>query len=220
MSSQITGQGAQPNPTVAKSTLRDQLTTARRRRSPAALSAATSALAERVLGLEEVRRAACVSVYVSVGEEPGTGPLLDALLMAGKRVLLPLTVRETVGSPAGRGSHLDLDWAAYEGPDSLAPALLAPASFGLLEPVTPPLGRDAIATADVLLVPGMGVSASGYRIGKGAGCYDRALTRASSRSFACVLLFDDEVDQDVPVEPHDQPVNAVATPGRLNRFPV
>ena len=38
----------------------------------------------------EIRRAATVAAYVSVSTEPGTGPLLDALHEAGKRVILPL----------------------------------------------------------------------------------------------------------------------------------
>lgn len=219
MSSQITGQGSHADSKGAKAVLRDQLMAGRLRRSPAQINAAGSALAERVLALEEVRRAGTVSAYVAIGEEPGTQLLLDALLAAGKRVLLPLTVRETVGSPPGRKSHLDLDWATYEGPDSLGPALLAPASFGLLEPVTPPLGRESIASADTLLVPGMGVSAAGYRIGKGAGCYDRALARIGGGASTCVLLYDDELDQDIPVEAHDVAVNAVATPDRLVCFP-
>ena len=52
-----------------------------------------------------------VAAYVSVGKEPGTRALLDALRSAGKRVLLPLLLPDN-----------DLDWAAYEGPGSLAEA--------------------------------------------------------------------------------------------------
>ena len=44
--------------------------------------------------------AATVAAYVSVGSEPGTGLLLDALVAAGKRVLVPVVLPD-----------LDLDWA-------------------------------------------------------------------------------------------------------------
>ena len=195
-----------PTPPAAKTALRDQLLTARNRRSLAEVSAAGAAITEQLLALEEVRRAASVAAYVSVGREPGTGLLLDGLRAAGKRVLLPLTRRTDEGV-------LDLDWAVYEGPDSLAPA-----RYGLLEPSTPPLGLDAIATPDVVLVPGMAVSAAGYRIGKGAGCYDRALRRVPVGTFTCVVLYDDEVGRDVPVEPHDLPVLTAVSPAGLTRF--
>ncbi len=42
----------------------------------------------------EVRRAATVAAYVSVGSEPGTGRLLDGLVEAGKRVILPVVLPE------------------------------------------------------------------------------------------------------------------------------
>jgi 5-formyltetrahydrofolate cyclo-ligase len=196
---------------VAKTALRDQLVTARNRLSLAEVAEAAERLTAHVLDLPEVRRAASVSAYVSVGQEPGTSRLLDALLAAGKRVILPLTVREP--ATADRRGYLDLDWAAYTGPGSLAPA-----RYGLLEPTTPPLGRDAIATPDALLLPGMAVSAQGYRIGKGAGCYDRALSRVPVGTFTCVLLYDGEVGRDVPVEPHDRPVAAAAAPSGVLRF--
>jgi len=188
---------------AAKTALRDQLVTARNQRSVAEVGAAGAALSGHLLSCLEVRRAATVAAYVSVGKEPGTGLLLDALVAAGKRVILPLTVRD----PAG---FLDLDWAVYTGPDSLAAA-----RYGLLEPTTAPLGRDAIATADAVLAPGMAVSSEGYRIGKGAGCYDRALARVPAGTFVCVLLYDDEVGRAVPVEPHDRPVVAAVTPSGL-----
>ena len=191
---------------AAKTALRDQLLTARHRRGLAEVAAAATSLAEVLLATTEVRRAATVAAYVSVGSEPGTGLLLDRLVAAGRRVILPVV------TPApGRG--LDLDWAAYTGPESLAPA-----RFGLLEPVTPRLGPEAVAGADTVLVPGLAVSPAGMRLGRGAGCYDRALGRVPAGTFTCVLLYDDEVGRDVPVEPHDLPVSAVATPSGVRRF--
>ena len=50
-----------------------------------------------------------------------------------------------------------------------------------------------IAGADAVLVPGLAVSHDGLRLGRGAGCYDRALARVPVGTFTCVLLHDDEV---------------------------
>ena len=71
----------------------------------------------------------------------------------------------------------------------------------------PRLGVDAVATADVVLVPGLAVSADGHRLGRGGGSYDRALARVPVGTFTCVLLYDGEVGLDVPVEPHDRTVD-------------
>jgi 5-formyltetrahydrofolate cyclo-ligase len=186
----------------AKTALRDQLVTTRNRRSLLERSEAARELALRLTAAPEVRRAATVAAYVAVGSEPGTAPLLHALVAAGKRILLPVVLPD-----------LDLDWAAYAGDQDLAPA-----RYGLLEPVGRRLGVDAVATADVVLVPGMAVSAEGQRLGKGGGCYDRALARVPLGTFTCVLLYDDEVGVDVPVEPHDRPVTAAASPAGVVRF--
>lgn len=200
----LTPQPGTPRPAGAgaKTALRDQLTTARGRRSLAEAIDAGRAIAEHLLAAEEVRRAASVAAYVSVGREPGTGLLLDALLAAGKRVIVPVTRPD-----------LDLDWAVYTGPDSLAPA-----RFGLLEPTGDPLGVDAIGTPDAVLVPALAVSARGERMGKGGGCYDRALGRVPVGTFVCALVYDEEVAVPVPVEPHDRPVTAVVSPRGLVRF--
>ncbi len=191
--------GPGPGSGAAKLALRDQLTTARNRRSLAEVGDAGVAIAQHLLANPQVRRAATVAAYVSVGTEPGTGLLLDALLDAGKRVLLPVVLPD-----------LDLDWSAYSGAGSLVPA-----RRGLLEPVGPRLGVDAVATADVVLVPGLAVSRSGLRLGQGGGCYDRALTRVPVGTFTCVLLYDDEVGVDVPAEPHDRTVLAAASPAGI-----
>ncbi len=190
--------GASP----AKTALRDQMSAARRRLSLSQLSQASMALSERVNDLPEVRRAATVAAYVSVGSEPGTGMLLEALLGQKRRVVVPVVRPD-----------LDLDWAEYRGH-----ATLARAGRGLLEPTSPRLGLDAVATADVVLVPGLAVGPAGERLGQGGGCYDRALARVPEGTLVCALLHDGETGHDVPTEAHDLRVGAAVTPGGVVRF--
>jgi 5-formyltetrahydrofolate cyclo-ligase len=185
-----------------KSSLRDQIQTARGHLPLAVLADRAHRISGLLLACTEVRRAATIAAYVSVGREPGTGVLLDALREAGKRVLLPLLQPDN-----------DLDWAAYDGPESLATA-----RRGLLEPSSRPLGLDAVATADVVIVPGMAVGLDGLRMGRGGGSYDRALGRVPVGTFTCVVLNDTEVLAEVPAAPHDRPVMAAVTEERLIRF--
>jgi 5-formyltetrahydrofolate cyclo-ligase len=187
---------------VTKLALRDQLMAGRKRLPLDVLGERAAALAEHLMAAPELRRAATVSAYVSVGNEPGTGPLLDALSAAGKRVLLPLVQPD-----------LDLDWAVYEGPRALHTARM-----GLLEPDGDPLGRGAISGADAVLVPGLAVGPDGFRLGRGGGCYDRVLERVTPGTFVCVLLNSEEVLDHVPREPHDRRVTAVATEQGITRF--
>jgi 5-formyltetrahydrofolate cyclo-ligase len=181
----------------AKIALRDQIRTARNRLTVAELGSLGRGLADVVTAHAVVRRAATVTAYVGVGMEPPTGALLDALSALGKRVILPVVQRD-----------MDLDWGTWRGPSSLVPA-----RYGLLEP-TDRLGPDAIATADVVLVPGHAVSFTGARLGQGGGCYDRALTRVPIGTPVVCLVYDDEVGRDVPVDDFDQLVTEAATPTR------
>jgi 5-formyltetrahydrofolate cyclo-ligase len=181
--------------TVAKTALRDQVRAARKRRPLEAAAGFAAGVSEVALAWDAVRRAATVAAYVSVGSEPGTGLLLDALVAAGRRVLVPVVLPD-----------LDLDWTVYTGRDDLAPAVR-----GLLEPTGPRLGVDAVGSADVVLVPGLAVSGTGDRLGQGGGCYDRALARVPAGTPVAVVLYDDEVGLAVPTDPHDVPVGFALT---------
>jgi 5-formyltetrahydrofolate cyclo-ligase len=181
-----------------KVALRDRLLTTRHRRRLSEVADDAERIAHHLLGALPVRRAATVAAYVAIGREPGTGPLLAGLRAAGKRVILPVLL------PDG-----DLDWAVDEGE-------LVAATRGLLEPPGRRLGQDAVATADVVLTPGLAVAADGVRLGRGGGSYDRALGRVPLGTFTCTLLYDDEFPLEVPTAPHDRQVVAVARPAGVS----
>jgi 5-formyltetrahydrofolate cyclo-ligase len=185
-----------------KTALRADLLARRRRLGLADLVDNAAALAARTLAVPEVARAATIAAYVSVGREPGTGALLDALVERGQRVLLPILLRDS-----------DLDWCRYT--DS---AGLAPAGRGLLEPLGSRLGVEAISGADAVLCPGLAVDRHGMRLGRGGGSFDRALARVVRPTWVAVLLHDDEIVEKLPIDMHDRRVDAAITPSRLLRF--
>ncbi|MCT2593094.1 5-formyltetrahydrofolate cyclo-ligase [Streptomyces sp. N2-109] len=162
-------------------------------------------LARHALELPELAGARTVAAYVSIGREPATRALLDALRSEGVRVLLPVLRPDN-----------DLDWAPYEGTDALVRA-----GRGLLEPTGTRQGPDAVTGADAVLLPGLAVDERGRRLGRGGGSYDRVLARlsaAGARPTLVVLLYDGEVLEEIPVEPHDLPVAAAVTPSGVHRF--
>ncbi|MFJ9108812.1 5-formyltetrahydrofolate cyclo-ligase [Streptomyces sp. NPDC102283] len=189
----------------AKSSLRRELLAARALLTKEDAARSAAVLAGAALRLPELADARTVAAYVSVGREPGTRALLEALRGRGVRVLLPVLLADN-----------DLDWAAYEGPEHLLPA-----GRGLLEPKGARLGPAAVLEADAVLLPGLAVDGAGMRLGRGGGSYDRVLARltaAGARPSLVVLLYDDEVVARVPSEPHDHPVDAVVTPAGARRF--
>ena len=191
--------------TVDKASLRRQLVAARKLISDSSRNEAGRLTRDHVLEMAEVATAGTVAAYYSVGTEPDTRGLIFALWKRGSYVILPVLL------PDG-----DLDWASYEGPDSLAPG-----PRGLLQPVEPVRGPGTVARADIVLVPALAVDVFGHRLGRGGGSYDRALARVGAQVPTIALLYDSELLPSVPVAAHDQPVRAVARPGHgITRLPV
>ncbi len=183
--------------TEAKAAMRAHVL-ARRRALPAdERAAAGRRVRDAVLGLPEMQMAGTVAGYVSVGAEPETRGLLFALWKRGTYVLLPVLRADG-----------DLDWASYEGPDSLAPGLR-----GMLEPTERRRGVTAITSADLVIVPALAIDGAGSRLGRGGGSYDRALARVGASILTVALLHEGELIDEVPAGEHDQPVRAAALPG-------
>jgi 5-formyltetrahydrofolate cyclo-ligase len=180
-------------PGAGKSALRKRSLAHRRARPEAERATAAAAVAGALVrGLAGVR---AFAAHVPEQTEPGYGRLPAVFTQLGARVLLPVV------PPTGS----ELAWAVDTG-------RLVPGRFGLLEPVGPRLGPTAIGTADVVVVPALAVSRDGVRLGRGGGYYDRALRHARAGALVVAVVFDDELVDEVPCEPHDHRVHAVVTP--------
>lgn len=184
---------------TTKQDLRAQLAATRATRSPAARREAGQRLVPRILELvQDGTSTGTVAAYVSTPVEPDTGPAIEALSRKGTSVLLPVLCAD-----------LDLDWA------ELTADGLRPGRFGISEPTGPLLGPAAIERVGVVLCPGLAGSFEGQRLGRGGGSYDRALARTRPPVVRALLLYDDELVDVVPTEPHDQSVDVIVTPERL-----
>jgi 5-formyltetrahydrofolate cyclo-ligase len=182
---------------AAKAALRTAVLARRRAMTPENRVLAGRDLRDAVLELPELQMAGTVAAYLSVGTEPDTRGLIFALWKRGTYVLLPVLL------PDG-----ELDWASYEGPDSVTPG-----PRGLLEPTEPRRGVTAITSADLVLVPALAVGRDGTRLGRGGGSYDRALARVGAAIQTVALLYPGEFGGPVPAGAHDQPVRTVAVAG-------
>lgn len=181
---------------AAKDVLRLRCTAARAARDAASRTAAGAALAAAAGSLPH---ADVVAAFVGVGTEPPTLPLLRALRAAGAEVLLPVVLPEGL-----------LEW----GPLPQSVDALERGPLGLLEPAPPYLGHQALGRAGLVLVPALAVDRKGNRLGRGRGYYDRALAGLAAGSAVRVLavVFDDELVDEVPTEPHDRPVSGALLP--------
>ena len=158
-------------------------------------TAACDALTEHAL--EAVAGAANVATFVSVGAEPCTRLLLERLHETGVKVLLPVL-----------GPHLARCWGLFQGSEDLAER----APRRPPEPSGPTLPAEAVRHVDALLIPALAVDCDGRRLGQGGGWYDRMLPLRASGTHTFAIIHPEElVTGPLPVEEHDEPVDAVIT---------
>jgi 5-formyltetrahydrofolate cyclo-ligase len=144
---------------------------------------------------KEISSARVIASYISYGDEPNTVELNQAIIDAGKKLLLPRMV-EVNGEPG-------LEWVSWNGDRQYLKE-----RGRILEPIGPAdIDHNQIA---VVIVPALRVDGDGYRLGQGGGFYDRALAQVDAWTIA--LIFPEEISgQPLPREDHDIPVNAYAT---------
>ena len=117
-----------------------------------------------------------------------------------------------------RGHRIALPWLAQRGgemlfrewADPFAEEGLVPDPYQALQPPA----DAALLVPDVMFCPLLGFTSSGGRIGYGAGFYDRWL--AEHRPARAIgLAWDCQLEESLPVEPHDQPLDLVVTQSRV-----
>lgn len=145
-------------------------------------------------------RARDVACYVSIKDEPSTKYVLDALVEAGHRVLLPKL-----------GPRLARQWAWYEGKDDLS--VQAPGRPP--EPSGTPQDCDVLTSIDVMIIPALIMTTHGERLGQGGGWYDRILKDIPTHTRVGAMVFEEEfVDEPIPQEDTDVKIPYVILPDR------
>lgn len=173
--------------------------------SPQQRHAHSLAIAERASQTPEWRRARTVLLYLALPDEVETTALFEAAFAEGKSVAVPKII-----DPAQR---LMVPVPIY----SLAAEELAHAHYG----VRVPAGEAealAVESIDLAVVPGLGFSRDGQRIGRGMGYYDRFLAQPEFRGTRCGLGFESQVLGDLPSDEHDRPVDMLVTEAEVLRF--
>lgn len=156
-----------------------------------------TAIYENTMSLSEWTLAGNVFVYVGIGCEVSTGVLIEKLISDGKRVCVPLC--------RGKG---EMDAVYISSPDALRPG-----RYGIPEPQE--CGEKALPEElDIIIVPGVAFGLDGTRLGRGAGYYDRFLSRAE-KAKKIALCREAALEESVPTEPHDEKVDIIVSERRI-----
>ena len=175
------------------------------------LQAASSRIALNVLTMPEVRDCKTILAYFSVGREPATLALISKLLDEGKRVCLPLCV--DLDEEGRRTGTVDaMEARVIKSFDDLVSG-----AYGIPEPKadTEMMLPEYI---DLIILPCLSCDRNCNRIGHGAGYYDKYLSKTRGDCFTLAMCFEEVLADEIPMEPHDRPVDAVVTEKQIYRW--
>jgi 5-formyltetrahydrofolate cyclo-ligase len=145
-----------------------------------------------LLDVPEIAGAKVITSYYPMSGEPNLISLNEALVAAGKTLLLPRIVNKK------------MEFAKYEG------QLVANGKF------QEPAGNIFIGEIQVCLVPATAIDREGYRLGQGGGYYDQFLTGTSA--YRIGIIHEREFVKKLPYEWFDQKVEAIATESGFRRI--
>lgn len=190
----------QPRITQAKQAWRTQVRTQRQALDPAEKQQLDQAIIQNLVDFLAQHYSGCsLAAYLPLPSEPGGLALKDFCLSYPHILWLPKTQ-----------PHQQLLWGQLDETQELVAG-----AFGIVEPQHE-LQEFSHTNAELLLLPGLGVSVSGRRIGQGGGFYDRLL--ATTTIPRVLLVYSWEVSEQVPFAQHDCVVDAVLTEDGLTHF--
>jgi 5-formyltetrahydrofolate cyclo-ligase len=191
---------AEVQPVEVKRALRSWLIAARARLSQQERAEKSRRIADRVEVVPAFLAARVVALYAPLGTEVDALEIARRAAARGARVLFPRAI------PGERR----LEFARCE------PGELVKGALGAGEP---PPGARALDLADVecVVMPGIGFSEDGHRLGRGGGYYDATL-RQMAHAARIGVAFDCQVVPELPREPHDAPLDALVTDARTLVF--
>jgi 5-formyltetrahydrofolate cyclo-ligase len=158
----------------------------------------SGAICARLAGLPAFVAARTIHSYLAIGSEVDLRPLLVTALKAGKAVAVPV-------APLGART-LSHSWISSVEPEAFTAGALGTPVPQVLRPSVP-------AEWDLILVPLLGFDRRGYRLGYGAGHYDRLLPQ--TRGLTIGVAFSAQEVPVLPHAPHDVPLALIVTEDAL-----
>ncbi len=187
-----------------KSALRKQLRAAMDGISSATRHAKSVAACSLLSATAEFAQARVVMLFVSTDIEVDTMPLALKCWQSGKTVVVP-----KVSWDQKRMLPVEIT--------SLQTGMTTTGN-GIREPIG---GKPVpVEFIDLVVVPGLGFTRTGHRIGRGMGFYDRFLGGTDFVGVSCGLAFEEQIVADLPVMSHDVHMSMLATDGGIRRFSV
>ena len=183
-----------------KKQLRKEIICLRDALSAAERDAKAEIIIKKLLATELYQNANYIMLFAAFGSELNLLPLVETIIKTGKHAYLPVVDKKINRIlPIEVHSLADLKTSAYGIPEP------SPDNY---KEVTPDL-------LDLIITPAVAFDNDKYRIGYGAGFYDRFFASLKKNIIKIGVGFDEQLIPEVPREPHDIQLNYVLTDKRL-----
>ena len=186
---------------VEKAALRREMTARRDAMPEAERARIAAALSAQLRALPEYATARSVLATMAIGSEWNTRPFLDRARADGKAIVLP----RLTPPPRRLALHRVADLDRH----------LIPGVWDIPEPDPDRCPAATLDEVDFAVVPALAIDRDGYRLGYGAGYFDRLLTGRGERPFCVTALSAAFLVDGVPHEAHDQRVDCVVNENGL-----
>ena len=160
----------------------------------------SNAIKEKLFETEHYKNADFIFTFISTDEEIDTHNIIRESLKKGKRIGVPITLPKERKLVVSEIKDFDNE--------------LEMGFYGILSPKKEYIREISPNEVDVVLVPGLIFREDGFRIGYGGGYYDRFLRDAKS-AVKIGLCYEIQIDEDIPIEMHDIPVDYIITEKRI-----
>lgn len=186
---------------MEKKKLRKIIIDQRDKLTPEEILSKSSLIAENLYSLSAYQNAGAVMFFISFGSEVDTRSMLEETIRKGKLALAPKALPKTRELIPSQILNWDED--------------LAPGAYNIPEPRDDMLRPCKPDLIDLLIVPGVAFDLKGNRLGYGGGYYDRFFPLLKQGTPLVALVFDLQIQPEIPVEKWDQPVDIVITEKRI-----
>ena len=151
---------------------------------------------DNVISMPEFMEAEAIYTYLEYNQEIITHPIVSKAWEMGKRVAVPKIISKV------------MEFCYIESFDDVFPGYM-----GILEPIDEVIANEKKA---FVIMPGLAYDRNMNRIGYGGRFYDRYFADHKDNDYYKVALcYDFQIIDHIETEPHDVPVDAIVTAGKV-----
>lgn len=187
---------------LSKPNIRKKIIAERKNMTDQQVESLSDMIINKLKKLPIYKKSETVMVYISFGNEVDSRKLIEDCFKNGKRVVVPFCQKDGMKLIPTEIKDLESD--------------LVTDDMGYIQPKKDSIRPVDTSEIDLIVLPGIAFDRKGYRVGFGAGYYDRFLGKLNFTIPTIGIAYDYQmIESFITMESHDIPVDYVITEDRI-----